>query len=99
MEVKGKEGAFELYEIFKDYNRILILINLYDNEYTIEELTSITGLSSVLVQHQLEYLKQLRIVTSREENKKKLYKISTRTFKILIGNMLRFIEKRRTRSI
>jgi len=100
MEVVKNKRVYELYEIFKDYNRIIILTSLFKNELTIEDLSIKTGISVPVLYHQLEYLISFNIVSKSSYDETFKYKISDKTMNKIIDYMINYVEhEKRTRTI
>ena len=93
MVSEKQRKIYELYEIFNDYNRITILLNLYDSEITIEELVDKTKLNYAVVFNNIEYLCSSKVLRKKVTDEKAVYKINDKSLNRLIGKILNYVEK------
>lgn len=93
MGSERESKIYELYEIFNDYNRISILLNLYNEELTVQEIVKRTKLKHTIVFNNLEYLYQRKVLKKIEIANKVTYKISDKTLNKLIGKMTDYVKK------
>ena len=66
----------ELYRVFGDTTRVMILYTLIDGEACVNDIASALGMSLSAVSHQLRVLKQAHLVTYRREGKSALYSLA-----------------------
>lgn len=93
MVSERQRKVYELYELFNDYNRITILLNLYNEEITVDDLVLKTNLNYAIVLNNIEYLCSSKVLKKKEIDEKSLYEISDKTLNKLIGKMLKYVEK------
>lgn len=80
---------YQLYDIFNDFNRLSILMQLYNDELTIEEINKRTNIKNIVIFHQLEYLCNKKVVVKTDDK----YKIADKTLNKLIGKMINYVSK------
>ena len=91
MKKEGKINLYNFYEIFNDFNRVRILINLNDKEKSIDAITLETGLNETIVFSQLQFLILNNVII--ENKKTSLYKVKNKNMVKIIGNIIKYIEK------
>ena len=79
---------YNLYEIFNDFNRLRMLIIIYNNSYTYDEIISNTSIKSIIVKHELDFLIKKEIV--KEVNDK--YIICDRMFNKIVAQIITYIK-------
>lgn len=84
---------YQLYDIFNDFNRLSILMQLYDEELTINEINERTNIKNIVIFHQLEYLCNKKVVLKKVINNEEKYKIADKTLNKLIGKMINYVTK------
>ena len=66
----------ELYRVFGDTTRVMMLYALLDGEMRVNALAATLGMSVSAVSHQLRILKQSHLVKSRKEGKSVVYSLA-----------------------
>lgn len=84
---------YQLYDLFNDFNRLSILLELYDKELSVNEINEKTTIKSIVVFHQLEYLKTKKVVDKNEINGVEKYKIIDKTLNKFVGKMKNYVTK------
>ena len=84
---------YQLYDLFKDFNRLSILLELYDNELSVDEINKNINIESIVIFHQLEYLITKRVVGKYEIDGIVKYKITDKTLNKFIGKMRNYVIK------
>ena len=77
---------YNLYEIFNDFNRVRVLVTMYNNSYTCNEITTNSNLKSIIVKHELDFLLKKKII-SKIDNK---YIISDKKFNKIINQIINY---------
>lgn len=85
--------VYKLYDIFNDFNRLSILIQLYNEELSIDEISERTNIKNIVIFHQLEYLISKKVVSKKEIDEIEKYEISDKTLSKLIGKMITYVTK------
>lgn len=85
---------YNLYEIFNDFNRLRILVIMYNNECTCDDIVSITNLSLVSIMHQLEFLVSKKVVTKLEVDGDIKYKISDKKFNRIVYQIVNYAKQK-----
>ncbi len=83
-------NIYNLYEIFNDFNRLRILIAIYDRECTIEDISNRINLNSISIIHQLEFLIERKVVSKLEVDNTIKYKISNRKFNKIVNQIVNY---------
>ena len=92
--MSSREGkTYELYEIFNDYNRLLILLNLYDEELSVEDLIARINLKKAIIYNQLEYLTSCKVLRKNVIDEINYYKIQDKALNKLVGSMITYVKK------
>lgn len=81
---------YNLYEVFKDFNRLRIVLAMYGGEYTNADLSNLVGMNSILVMHQLEFLISKKIISKFEIDNIIKYRISDRKFNKIVSQMVNY---------
>lgn len=93
MNERSRQKIYNFYEIFNDFNRIRILINLNSTEKTLEEISKETGLKEAIVLTQLSYMNSYRIISQIESENKILFKISDKIMVKIVNDIIKYINK------
>ena len=91
-EVKIRK-IYQLHDLFNDFNRLYILIELYKNELSVDEINEKTNIKPIVVFHELEFLVTKKIVEKIEIQDDIKYKISDKVLEKFIGNIKNYVEK------
>lgn len=83
---------YNLYEIFNDFNRLRILIAMYNLEYTSGDLSNIVGMSQISIMHQLEFLVDKRVVSKSKSGDTIKYKISDKKFNKIVSQITNYLK-------
>ena len=83
---------YNLYEIFRDFNRLRILVAIYEKECTIKELSDSVNLNIISITHQLEFLIGKKVVTKLEVDDITKYKLSDKRFNKIINQIINYIK-------
>ena len=83
---------YNLYEIFRDFNRLRILVAIYEKECTIKELSYSVNLNIISITHQLEFLISKKVVTKLEVEDITKYKLSDKRFNKIINQIINYIK-------
>lgn len=81
---------YNLYEIFMDFNRLRILVAIYGNECTSEELSDSINLNTISIMHQLEFLINKKVIAKLEIDDTIKYKISDKKFNKIINQIINY---------
>lgn len=66
----------ELFKVFGDSTRIRILFALFESELCVCDITESLGMTQSAVSHQLQLLRQSKLVKSRREGKSIIYSLA-----------------------
>ena len=94
MEEERVNRIYKLYDLFNDFNRVYILIELYNNELTVEELNERTNIKNIVIFHQLEYLINKKVVKKKVIDEIEKYSIVDKTLNKVISNMKNYVIKK-----
>lgn len=81
---------YNLYEIFNDFNRLRIIVAMYNGEYTSDDLSNVIGMNSISVIHQLEFLVSKKVISKIELDNTIKYKISDKRFDRIISQIINY---------
>ena len=81
---------YNLYEIFNDFNRLRIIVAMYNGEYTSDDLSNVIGMNSISVIHQLEFLISKKVISKIELDNTIKYKISDKRFDRIISQIINY---------
>ena len=93
MKNANKINLYNFYEIFNDFNRVRILINLKDKEKSIADISLETGLNKTIVFSQLQFLILNNAIIENKNKKTTLYKIKNKNMIKIINDIVKYIEK------
>ena len=65
----------ELFKVFGDSTRIRILLALYDNELSVNDIAAALNMSQSAISHQLKNLKVSKLIKNRRDGKTVFYSL------------------------
>lgn len=83
----------DLFRIFADSSRIKILYALYESELCVGAITQLLGMTQSAVSHQLQALKQSKLVKYRQEGKTVYYSLADDHVVTILGQGMEHIEE------
>lgn len=83
----------DLFRIFADSTRIKILYALYESELCVGAITQILGITQSAVSHQLQALKQSKLVKYRREGKTIYYSLADDHVVTILGQGMEHIQE------
>ena len=83
----------ELFKVFGDSTRIRILFQLFDKELSVGELADLLNMNQSAVSHQLQVLKQAKLVKNRRDGKSIIYSLDDEHVRTIIAMGIDHIEE------
>lgn len=83
----------DLFKMFADGTRVKIMLNLFDGEKNVGEITEAVGASQTAVSHQLRALKHSHLVKARRDGKNIYYSLADDHVKIIINCAKEHVEE------
>lgn len=83
----------DLFRIFADSTRIKILYALYESELCVGAITQLLGVTQSAVSHQLQTLKQSKLVKYRREGKTIYYSLADDHVVTILGQGMEHIQE------
>lgn len=81
----------DLFKVFGDSTRIRILYSLFFEEKSVGEISEELDMSQSAISHQLKYLKDQNLVTSKREGKSIYYSLADEHVKIIVQTSIEHI--------
>ncbi len=75
----------ELFKVFSDSTRILILFTLLDNDMCVSDISEKLQMTQSAVSHQLKILRQNKLIKSKREGKSIIYSLADDHVRSIIG--------------
>jgi len=83
----------ELFKVFGDSTRIRILFALFESELCVCDISETLGMTQSAVSHQLQILRQSKLVKSRREGKSMFYSLADQHVVTIIAQGLDHIQE------
>lgn len=83
----------ELFKVFGDSTRIRILFVLFESEVCVCDLAEVLNMTQSAISHQLQILKQNKLVKSRREGKSIFYSLADEHVRTIIAQGQEHIEE------
>ena len=83
----------DLFKIFGDTTRIKILFSLFESEMCVCAIAELLGMTQSAISHQLQALKNARLVKSRREGKTVFYALADDHVKTIIDQGIEHVKE------